>query len=94
MPYYLRLVWVSLVSFPILANTARGAVEGDFQFETNNTGAVITDYLGSGANVVIPRALGGIPVTGIGSWAFRRDEESDEHYDSRRLNLNSGGRIP
>ena len=57
-----------------LSMTARGDQEGDFEYSTGGTQAVITGYLGPGGDVVIPDDLPGdpfdvlirVPVTGIG----------------------------
>ncbi len=42
--------------------------ESDFEFDA--TAGHITRYIGQTADVVIPRAIGGVPVTGIGVTAF------------------------
>ena len=59
-----------LVLLPFLSMTALGDQEGDFQFQIDGAGAVITRYLGPGGAVVIPDHLGGNPVTSIGRYAF------------------------
>ncbi|MBK7998489.1 MAG: leucine-rich repeat domain-containing protein [Verrucomicrobia bacterium] len=55
---------------PYLSLPACGDQEGDFEFQRENEGAVITRYHGLGGAVVIPERLGDIPVTGIGLEAF------------------------
>ena len=44
--------------------------EGDFEFDAAT--GTITGYRGTAADVVIPRAIGGVPVTAIGYNAFER----------------------
>src|SRR5262249_51546130 len=72
-----RLLWrrisacgLSLLLLPWLPFCARGAQEGDFQFEIVDAGAVITSYIGPGGSVAIPDHLGGVPVTSLGYFAF------------------------
>lgn len=43
---------------------------GDFTYTTNVASAIITGYTGSGGTVEIPGTINGLPVTGIGDWAF------------------------
>lgn len=45
--------------------------EGDYTYSVSNGEAMIDKYTGSGGDVVIPSALGGYPVTSIGTSAFR-----------------------
>jgi hypothetical protein len=61
---------MGLAAMPLLSVPAFGAQEGDFVYQTNGAGAVITAYAGSGGAVVIPDTLGGLPVTTIGYRAF------------------------
>ena len=42
----------------------------DFTYMDTGGGLVITGYLGDSSDIVIPSSIGGIPVTGIGSYAF------------------------
>ena len=46
------------------------AVQGQFTYQTNNGGITITSYRGSDGTVIIPSTTNGLPVTGIGDWAF------------------------
>src|SRR5437879_407743 len=41
----------------------------DFVYTTNNGVLTITGYPGSGP-MIIPQAINGVPVVGIGNWAF------------------------
>jgi hypothetical protein len=43
---------------------------GDYTFTTNNDTITITKYSGTASNVAIPNAIGVLPVTGIGDYAF------------------------
>jgi hypothetical protein len=54
-----------LLLLPWLTVAARGQQEGDFEFQVNAAGAVITRYLGPGGSVMIPDLLGGKPVIAI-----------------------------
>ena len=69
-PRRLRLAWVLLVLLPFWSMPALGDQEGDFEFQIDGAGAVITRYLGPGGAVVIPDHLGGRPVTSVGDSAF------------------------
>lgn len=59
---------------PILAGwlllAAPAAVKAQFTTVTNNGAITITGYTGAGGAVVIPAAIGGLPVTGIAAGAF------------------------
>jgi hypothetical protein len=58
-----------LPMFLILAVPA--VVQAQFNFTTNNDGSLnITGYTGSGNQVTIPDTLNGLPLTGVGSYAF------------------------
>lgn len=46
------------------------AVENDFSYEDFGTGVCITEYTGSGGNVVVPSTLGGKQVLKLGDNAF------------------------
>ena len=48
--------------------------EADFGCLVTNDTVTITNYLGSGGDVVIPRTIGGLPVTDIGPSAFAQQE--------------------
>ncbi|MBI1841806.1 MAG: leucine-rich repeat domain-containing protein [Verrucomicrobia bacterium] len=54
----------------LLGTTADAAQHGDFVFESSDSGAIITGYLGSGGDVTVPDRLNGQPVTRIGFEAF------------------------
>jgi hypothetical protein len=47
----------------------------DYDYSTNADGltVTITDYLGSGGNVIIPGAIAGLPVTSVGGRAFEEN---------------------
>lgn len=45
-PCRLRSAWLLLVLLPFLTLTARGDQEGDFEYQTDGTGAVVTGYTG------------------------------------------------
>ena len=56
---------LGLEKMPYAANA-----ESDFEFDSKT--GMITAYKGSAVDVVIPRTIGGVPVTGIGYNAFER----------------------
>src|SRR5438445_913678 len=62
-----RLAWVVLALLPLFSLTALGDQEGDFVYQTDGGGAVVTAYVGPGGDVVIPAQLGGLPVKTIGA---------------------------
>src|SRR5262245_39726785 len=66
----LRPLRPMLVWLPFFSLTALGAQEGDFLFEPDGAGVVLTGYAGAGGAVVIPERLGGKPVTTIGRIGF------------------------
>lgn len=43
---------------------------GDFEYYANSSNAVITKYIGSGAEVIVPAEVGEIPVIGVDTGAF------------------------
>jgi hypothetical protein len=45
-------------------------VQAQFTFTTNNSAITITGYTGSNGVVTVPGTIEGLPVTGIGDWAF------------------------
>jgi hypothetical protein len=45
-------------------------VQAQFTYTTNDGAITITGYTGSGGVVTIPSTTNGLPVTGIGDWAF------------------------
>ncbi|HXR07500.1 MAG TPA: leucine-rich repeat domain-containing protein [Candidatus Acidoferrum sp.] len=49
---------------------AASAAQAQFAYTTNNGTIIITGYTGSGEAVIIPAEITGLPVTGIGDWAF------------------------
>jgi len=49
---------------------AAPAAHAQFNLTTNNGAITITGYTGSGGAVIIPDQISGLPVTGIGDWAF------------------------
>ena len=48
--------------------------ENDFEYSVKDGEATITDYLGTGTDVVIPSSIDNLPVTNIGYWAFYDNE--------------------
>lgn len=54
----------------VLAVVAPSAANAQFDFVTNSGAITITKYTGSGGAVVIPSVTNGLPVTGVGTWAF------------------------
>ena len=44
--------------------------QAQFSYTNNNGAITITGYTGSGGNVTIPGTINGLPVTGIGDYAF------------------------
>ena len=52
-----------VLSVPLAATAAQ---YGDFTYETDGTAVTITRYTGTDGIVVIPDAIYGLPVTGIG----------------------------
>jgi hypothetical protein len=56
---------------PLLLFLALPAVvQAQFTYTTNNGAITITGYTGPGGVVTIPSSTNGLPVTGIGDWAF------------------------
>src|SRR5262252_4366239 len=49
------------------------AVQAQFNYTTNNGTITITGYTGTNGVVVIPDTITGLPVTGIGDYAFLRN---------------------
>lgn len=49
---------------------AETRAQGDYSYTTNNGAITVTAYRGPGGAVTIPDTLGGLPVTGIGTYAF------------------------
>src|ERR1043165_3754449 len=58
---------VRVILFTCMLATATAQ---DFQYKTNNGALTITAYIGAGGNVVVPGAIGGLPVKSIGLYAF------------------------
>lgn len=54
----------------LYAQWAQWSPESDFTYETGEDGAVVTGYVGTAAEVVVPGRLGGQPVTAIACGAF------------------------
>jgi hypothetical protein len=54
----------------LLLLTLPAAVQAQFNYTINNGTITITDYTGPGGAVVIPDTINGLPVTGIGVYAF------------------------
>lgn len=65
-----RTFYFTKVLLLLLATPAAGQVE-DYTFATNNGAITITGYTGPGGLVSIPATITGLPVTSIGTAAFR-----------------------
>ena len=59
----LRLLLLLLLTLP-------AGVQAQFNYATNNGTITIVGYTGPGGVVAIPDTINGLPVTGIGDWAF------------------------
>jgi hypothetical protein len=64
------VVFIHLESYNDELQFAAQNPEADFATEPDGDGVVITKYKGNGGDVVIPPAIGGKPVRGIGTEAF------------------------
>jgi hypothetical protein len=60
-----------LTALSLVLAVARADQYGDFTYTMNSGSAEITGYTGAGGSIIIPGAIGGLPVI-IGSDAFRR----------------------
>jgi|GEM_PF-2805669 len=68
------LVFLTAVWMPVPGQQAEAALSGDFSYMDNGDGtAAITSYMGTNTDVIIPSALDGLTVTGIGQAAFFSD---------------------
>jgi hypothetical protein len=68
------LVFLTAVWIPVPGQQAEAALSGDFSYMDNGDGtAAITSYMGTNTDVIIPSALDGLTVTGIGQAAFFSD---------------------
>jgi hypothetical protein len=54
----------------LLLLTLPAVVQAQFNYTTNNGAITITRYNCSAAVVTVPETINGLPVTGIGEWAF------------------------
>ncbi|MBM3748320.1 MAG: hypothetical protein FJW34_21250, partial [Acidobacteria bacterium] len=61
------LLSLILLSTPL---TAKADQYGDFTYSSNGSAITITGYTGAGGSVTVPSTINGLPVTGIGNWAF------------------------
>ena len=61
---------VLLVILLCSGNQVQAAQDGDYTYTVIDDKAQITKYTGAGGDVTIPSALGGVPVTSIGDYAF------------------------
>jgi hypothetical protein len=61
-----KSVWLVL----LLAAMLPAAVQAQFTYTTNDGAITITGYTGSNGMVTIPETIDGLPVVGIGDWAF------------------------
>lgn len=68
----LLAVALALTGLPMYGMEAKAAQSDDYKYEVNKDGTVaITEYAGSGGDVVVPSELNGEEVTNIGFRAFR-----------------------
>jgi hypothetical protein len=65
-----RPAWSLAWTGALLLFVAPMAVQGQFNYITNNGAITITGYTGPGGAVNIPDQIGGLPVTTIGDFAF------------------------
>ena len=65
---FVLLVTVAAACFHLI--TAR-VLNAEFKYTTDNGSITITGYTGRADTVIIPRAINGLPVTGIGDYAFQ-----------------------
>ena len=69
-----RLIYffvIFILILTILPNISLADAYGDFQYSDNGDGTcTITDYTGSGGDLVIPSTLNGLTVTDIANYAF------------------------
>ena len=65
-----RINLLCVVVLGLLGLLTPGVARAQFLFVTNNGSITITGYTGPGGNVVIPSEANGLPVTGIGDYAF------------------------
>lgn len=70
-----RLWWRVAIPYflPLLFSTLPVVVQAQFSYTTNNGTITITGYTGSGGDVTIPDTIGNLPVTSIGSSAFKKN---------------------
>lgn len=61
---------IFVILFGVMAS-GRAEMFGDYSYATNDFEVTITQYVGSGGDVVIPEVIQGKPVTGIGVGAFQ-----------------------
>ncbi len=69
---------LSLIGLTVLSSSAFAqctqyspCTYGDFTYMVSNGTVTITEYIGSGGDVVIPSTINGMPVVGIGGYYFR-----------------------
>jgi hypothetical protein len=55
----------------LLLLTLPAEVQAQFTYTINNGGVTITGYNGVGGAVIIPDTINGVPVIGIGDYAFQ-----------------------
>lgn len=70
----LRAGILSAVCAALCCFSAAALTEGDWEYQLLSSEAKITDYVGSGGDVVVPNTLGGVPVTVIGQESFRAND--------------------
>ena len=58
--------FLSLIGFMFLSSSAFALQSGDFTYTVSGGTVTITEYTGAGGDVVIPDAIDGMPVVGIG----------------------------
>ena len=83
-----RLAWIAKLFSLLLLVAPASTVRGQFLYTTNNGAIIITGYTGQGGSVMIPTKITGLPVTGVGSWAFystsitniTQSRQRDQHW--------------
>ena len=65
-------------------------VQAQFNYKTSHGAITITKYTGTGGAVTIPSTINNLPVTAIGTNAFRFMRHRDQRYDSQYRNQYRG----
>ena len=87
---HLWRIYASWILPLLLLLTLPNAVQAQFTFTTNNGTLTVTGYTGPGGAVTIPSTNNGLPVTGIGPWAFYSTSVANVRIPDRVTNLANG----